>query len=472
MKYTYDIVIIGAGSAGLVAASAAKSMGANVLLIENKKMGGDCLNYGCVPSKSFLKVAHFANKMKAVKQYGIQKVKVDINMSDVMNRVNNIVSEIAPHDSIERFENMGVEVVIGNAKFIDSHHLEIDGKTYSCKNIVIATGSRAYIPPIKGLQDITFETNETIFNLNKQPKHLIVLGAGPIGLEMGQGFAHLGSKVSVVDHSSTIFKKDDPKVSDIMKQILINDGVDLYLSFSVDEIKQVGQQIEVHIRNAKEQKVIIGDTLLVSTGRIPNIEGLEIDRIGLQTNERGYVIVDSYLRTNIKNIYACGDVHGLYQFTHTAGYEASVVVKNALIAPIFKTNYHNIAWITYTVPEVGHVGISKNNSKHAHLIKYEYTIDIRDNDRNKTDDDRVGFITVLLDYKKRVIGASMVSESTSDLLPILCLMVSQKMKVNTLLNMIYPYPTKASSLQNIALMNFKTSAKPWQKKLLRKVVTR
>ncbi len=476
MKYDYDISVIGAGSGGLVVASAAVGMGAKVLLIEDRKMGGDCLNYGCVPSKAFLKSAHLAQKMRKSHRYGLHDTAFSPSMADIMRRVHDVIAEIAPHDSVERYKGLGVDVKLGRGSIVDAHTVSVKAESsttnYTSKAIVIATGSRAFIPPIKGLDSVNYLTNESVFSLETLPKELIVFGAGPIGLELGQGFAHLGSKVHIVDRSPSLFSKDDPDVSGIMTRAIEYDGVKLYLSAAIDEVSQQGDRITVKITKDGTQQEIIGDALLVSLGRAPNSGGLGLEEVGVKTNARGYIEVDDYLRTSVKSIYACGDVRGKFQFTHSAGYEATVVVKNALIAPVFKAKYHNIAWTTYTVPEVAHVGMSLKDATESGVLSYTHKLPISDNDRAKAEDDREGFVKVLLDKKHRVLGATIVSDKAGEMLPILSLLVTKRMKLGELMSVIYQYPIQGEILKSLALIDFKSSAKEWQRSLLKKIVTR
>ncbi len=472
MKYQYDIAIIGAGSGGLVVASAGASMGAKVLLVEGKKLGGDCLNYGCVPSKTFLKSAHLAQKIRKANNYGLNSASFETSMKDVMGRVSDVIAEIAPHDSKERFEGLGVDVKLGKGKLIDHHTIEVNGERFSAKSIVISTGSRAFVPELKGLENVKYYTNENIFSLDFTPKRLIVLGAGPIGLELGQGFAHLGSEVHIVNRSAGLFTKDDPEVSDIMKNALIKDGINLHLSTTLNEVSEVDGEIVLNVTQNGEKIDIKGDLLLVSVGRVPNTEGLGLENIGVITNKRGFIEVDDYLRTNIKNIFACGDVRGKYLFTHAAGYEASVVVKNALITPFFKANYYNMSWTTYTVPEVAHVGLTLKDADEAGKLAFQYKLPISQNDRAKAEDDREGFVKVLLDNKKRVIGATIVGEHAGEMLPVFSLMLTKKMKLSSLMSVIYQYPVQGEILKSLALDDFKSSAKDWQRNLLKKIVTR
>ncbi len=468
----YDIAIIGAGSGGLVVASAAASMGARVLLVENRKMGGDCLNYGCVPSKTFLKSAHLAKSMNNAESYGFSKPKYDTLLNQIMERVSNVIAEIEPHDSKQRFEGLGVDVRFGKGKIVSKNEISVDGEIFKTKKIVISTGSTAMVPPIKGLDTVRYYTNEDIFELKQLPKRIVVLGAGPIGLELGQGFCHLGSDVSVVDRLDDLFIKDEPEAGPIMQQALINDGVKLFLGCEIKEIVKQGDETIVRVLSGENETDIPCDVLLVALGRTPNTKELGLEEVGVKTDKRGFVEVDDYLRTSVKNIYACGDVRGKFLFTHAAGYEAGVVVKNALIFNMFKANYTNMAWTTYTVPQVAHVGCLEQQAKQLGVYGYTYKLPISQNDRAKADDDRQGYVKVILNSKKIVIGASIVSDKAGDLLPLLSMMVSKKMKLSSAMSLRYQYPIQSEIISSLALLDFKQSAKAWQMSLIKKIVTR
>ncbi len=472
MKYQYDIAIIGGGSGGLVVASAAVSMGARVLLVESRKMGGDCLNYGCVPSKTFLKSAHLAQKIMKSDDYGLIGVKNKVDLKKIMNRVKEVIKEIAPHDSIERFTSLGVDVKIGKGIITDKNEISVNGVKFKVKKIVLATGSHATIPAIEGLNSVDYLTNETVFELEVLPKRLVVLGAGPIGLELGQGFAHLGSKVTIIDRSKTLFGKDEPETSKIMEKALLADNVNLMLDTNPDKVEKIGNEIVITTTTAGKTKKIACDYLLVALGRTPNTKNLGLQEVGVKIDKRGFIVVNNKLQTNIKNIFAVGDVKGKFLFTHAAGYEASVVVKNALIMPIFKIDYSNMPWTTYTVPEVAHVGCLESEAKEKGIFGSNYIIPISDNDRSKTEDDRAGFVKVILNKKGILIGASIVGDKAGEMLPILSLMVTKKMKLSALMSVIFQYPIQGEIFKSLALQQFKTNVKAWELSLLKFIVRR
>ncbi len=468
----YDIIIIGAGSGGLVAAATAAGMGASTLLIENRKMGGDCLNYGCVPSKTFLKSSHLMKKIREASKYGITISDAKVSLGAVMERVKDIIKEIEPHDSKERFESLGVDVVFGNGEMHTKNSVKIGNDIYNGKKIIIATGSSAFVPPIKGLDSIEYYTNETIFDMQELPKRLIVLGAGPIGLELGQGFANLGSEVVVIDKNPTLFSKDEPEVASIMHEHLTTDGVDLRLGCSILSFDKNSDGYVVNLSKDEKEFSLVGDAVLVALGRIPNTKKLALSTVGIDTDKRGFITVNDKLQTSVPNIYAIGDVRGKFLFTHTASYEASVAIKNALITPTFKTNYYNIAWTTYTSPEVAHVGYLAQQAKDLGIYASEVKLGIDENDRAKAEDDRNGFIKVILDKNGVVIGATIVGEKAGEMIASLSLMVTQKMKISTAMSVIYQYPIQGEIIKTVALSNFKANVKPWQKSLIKKIVKR
>ena len=304
--------MIGAGSCGLVVASGAASLGARVALIEAEKMGGDCLNAGCVPSKTFLKSAHIAKAIRDASMYGLTADLKKVDIVAVMGRVNKVISEIEPHDSRERYEGLGVNVIFGFGELQDRHMVKIGDKIITGKYIVIATGSEPAIPPIPGLNDVHYQTNRTIFHLKELPGHLIVLGSGPIGIELGQGFRHLGSQVTIINRSPGLFKKDDPEVWPLMEKQFKDDGIELLLGIAYRRVKQDTDGISVEIEQEGKGRVITGDQLLVAAGRLPATKNLGLDKVGVRVDEKGYIVTNRKLKTSVKNIYACGDVTGLY----------------------------------------------------------------------------------------------------------------------------------------------------------------
>lgn len=471
MKYDYQLIVIGAGSGGLVVASGAAGLGAKVALIEGDKMGGDCLNSGCVPSKTFLRSAHVADTINRCNELSLEAEVSQIDMVKIMNRVNVVINEIAPHDSKERYEKLGVDVIEGYGTFVDSHKVKVGDRTLTAKNIVISTGTEPSVPPIPGLKEAPYYTNKTIFQLKKMPKHLIVFGAGPIGLELGQGFAHLGAKVTLIDRSSDIFSKDDLEVGNLMLQRLQLDGMVIELEAGIKEVRNKGDeqspQIEVDFEVDGKMKTISGDALLVALGRKPNTENLNLDKIGVKLTDKGHVVTDSYLRTTVSHIYACGDVTGPYAFTHMAGYQASVVVRNAIFPFRQKVSYRAVPWVTYTKPEVAHVGYTEPELQKKAIVYKTYLLPLNANDRAKAENDREGFLKLIIDKKGKVIGATMVGEKAGEQIGLANMAVVKKMKMSSFRSMIFPYPTELEIYKTAAMMELKEGFKPWQKKLVK-----
>ncbi len=470
MNKQYDLAILGAGSAGLVACATARGLGASVLLVENRKMGGDCLNYGCVPSKTFLKSCKTMKTINHSSDYGILVGDVKPSLEKIMERVQSVIDEIAPHDSVERFRGLGADVVLGHGEILSKNSVKVGDEIYGAKKIIISTGSTANLPPIQGLENVKYYTNESIFSLKTLPKRLVVLGSGPIGLELGQGFSLLGSEVHIIDRGEKLFSKDEPEVSGIMTKALEDDGLNLHFKCKIISVLKENDEIIVCFEQDGQTMQIACDTLLVALGRTPNTKDIGLENVGIKTNDRGYIEVNEKLQTSVSNIYACGDSRGKFMFTHMAGYEAVVAVKNALISPRFKTSYLNVAWTTYTSPEVAHVGAMEkdvqNDGGYAHFIE------IDDNDRAKAENDRIGFVKLVLDKKRRVIGGTIVGEKAGEMLTQVSLMVAHKMPLTSALNVIYQYPIQGEIIKTLATRDFKDHVKPWQQSLIQKIVKR
>ncbi|GJQ47757.1 putative NAD(P) oxidoreductase, FAD-containing subunit [Candidatus Kuenenia stuttgartiensis] len=472
MRYDYHIIVIGAGSGGLVVASGAASLGARVALIEAEKMGGDCLNAGCVPSKTFLKSAHIAKAIRDASMYGLTADLKKVDITTVMDRVNKVIREIEPHDSRERYEGLGVDVILGFGELQDRHTVKIGNETITGKYIVIATGSEPAVPPIHGLNEVNYQTNRTIFHLKELPGHLIVLGSGPIGIELGQGFRHLGSQVTIINRSPGLFKKDDPEVGPLMEKQLKDDGIELLLGIAYREVRQDSDVISVEIEHEGKGRIITGDQLLVATGRLPATKNLGLDKVGVRVDEKGYIVTDKKQKTSVKNIYACGDVTGHYQFTHMAGYQAGIIIRNIIFKLCAKVDYSAVPWTTYTKPEVAHVGYTEPMASKAGTYKSSLKVDLSAIDRAKAEDDRVGFLKLNLGKKGRIIGATLVGEKAGEMIPAITIAIKQKLTAGIFMNMIFSYPTESEILKSASLEAAKQSLKPWMKKVIRAVLLR
>ncbi|WP_028829262.1 dihydrolipoyl dehydrogenase family protein [Proteocatella sphenisci] len=473
MKFDFHILIIGAGSAGLVVASGAAGLGAKVALVESEKMGGDCLNWGCVPSKSFLKSAHVADYISKGDIFGIDATLNTTDLNKVMKRVSSVIKSIEPHDSIERYESLGVTVIKGYGKLQDPHHVEIDGKVYSSKIIVLATGSSTSVPHIKGLNDVAYLTNKTVFDLEKLPERLVILGAGPIACELGQGFSHLGSKVTMINRSAQLFKKDEPEVSPLMLQRFILDGINMELGARIVEIRENNsREIEVDIEKDGNLTTIVADKLIVALGREPNTKNIGLEKVGIRLSESGHIATNEKLQTTIPNVYACGDVAGPFAFTHMASYQAGIVIQNAIFPIKKKVNYRAVSWVTYTKPEVAHVGYIENQLIQEEKKYKKYMAPIIENDRAKAESDAQGFLKILVDARGVVVGATLVGEKAGEMIGLANMAIVRKMKVTSFISMIFPYPTELEIYKTIALEAMKEGFKPWQKNIVKKLFLR
>ncbi|MCK5128430.1 MAG: FAD-dependent oxidoreductase [Clostridiales bacterium] len=467
MKYDYHIIVLGAGSAGLVVASGAAQLGAKVALVEADKMGGDCLNSGCVPSKAFLKCAHTARAIQRSSTFGITSKLAKIDLEKVMDRVRETISQIAPHDSKEKYEKQGIDVIHGRGRFADDHTIHINGVSITAKSIVIATGSMPRIPSIKGLDTVRYHTNGNIFQLKKVPTKLIILGAGYTGLELGQGFAYLGADVTIIDKQQHIFYRDNIEVAPMMEKIFTDEGVKLKLNAKIIEVTKEDDDIVVTIKIDNKIEKIYGDCLLVALGRAPMTIGLGLKATAIKTNSKGYIKTDSKMRTNVGNIYACGDVVGSYQFTHTAGHQAGVVVKNIIFKLGAKVDYSAVPWTTYTKPEVAHVGYTQATATAAKLYKSSITLDLADNDRAIINNDTTGYLKLVLGRRDRIIGATIVADNAGEMIPVVTLSIKKKLKPSAFLGIIFLYPTESEVLIYAALEKLLISIKDWQRKLIR-----
>ena len=442
---TTDICVIGAGSGGLSVAAGAQQMGANVVLIEKSKMGGDCLNTGCVPSKALLAAAHSARNAKNSSVFGID-ANVSVDGEKVFSHVQNVIKQIEPHDSQERFEKLGVKVIRDHARFISPSEVSAGGQIIKARRFVIATGSRAFVPPIAGIEKVNVFTNENIFELKIIPDHLIVIGGGPIGVEMAQAFCNLGAKVSLIE-MATICPKDDPEMVDILRHSLIDDGIKIFEGAKVSGVANENDNPVVFIsdKNGNEIK-ISGSHLLVAAGRRPNVEdiGLDVAGVNVRTNAPGGIIVDRGLKTTNKKIYAIGDVAGGYQFTHVAGYHAGIVIRNALFKIPAKTNLNYVPWVTYTDPELSHAGLNENDAakKFGSKIKV-LKANFSDNDRARAENKTVGKIKVIVTNSGKILGVTIVGPTAGELIAPWVLAMEKGLKISAMAGTIAPYPTLA-----------------------------
>ncbi len=435
-----DLCIIGAGSGGLSVAAGAVQMGASVVLIEKGAMGGDCLNTGCVPSKALIAAAHAAHAVADGARFGVYAGTPRIDFRQVHDHVHGVIGAIAPHDSVERFEGLGVQVIQGAARFVDRTTAEVNGQKVRARRFVIATGSRAAVPPVPGLADSGYLTNESIFELTERPAHLIVMGGGPIGLEMAQAFRRLGSEVTVVEKFS-ILAKDEPEAVDVVRRQLAAEGVRLLEGTGVKSVAKVKGGVAVELeRDGAAAETISGSHLLVAAGRRPNVENLNLEAAGISFTPKG-ITVDARLRTSNTRVFAIGDVAGGPQFTHIAGYHAGIVIRNALFGLPARVSYDALPWVTYADPELAHTGLTEADARKAGHPVQVLSWPLAMNDRAQAERRTEGLAKIILGRKGRVIGATIVGPHAGELIGAWALAISQKLGIGAIASVVLPYPT-------------------------------
>jgi pyruvate/2-oxoglutarate dehydrogenase complex dihydrolipoamide dehydrogenase (E3) component len=442
-KYDYDFGIIGGGSAGLSAASIASQLGARTLLVEKDEvLGGDCLHYGCVPSKTLIRSARVYQLMKTSESLGLDPVKLQpVDFKKIRARILAVIAHIQKHDSVERFCRLGAQVEFGQAAFTDEHSIRLNGKGYAAKKWLIATGSRAFVPPIEGIDSTPYITNKEIFYMDSLPKSMAIIGAGPIGIEMGQSFQRFGTDVTVIDLSDQILNKEDKDMSDGVMKVLEEEGVRFIMNASVAGVRDKGTHREVVVRRKNgETETLKCETILVSVGRVPNIDGLGLDKIGVELDRRG-MKVDNRLRTNIKHIYGAGDVIGGYLFTHSAGYEGSIVTVNAIGHMPKKADYTNLPWCTYTEPELASIGMNEKAAKAAGVDYSVWKEDFSSNDRSVAEGHMTGHIKLLMNAKEQPIGVQIFGPEAGTLVAEWVAVMNGGVKLSTLASSVHPFPT-------------------------------
>jgi pyruvate/2-oxoglutarate dehydrogenase complex dihydrolipoamide dehydrogenase (E3) component len=439
-----DICVIGAGSGGLSVAAGAAQMGARVALVEKHKMGGDCLNYGCVPSKSLLAAAHAAAAQRQGAPFGVAPREPEVDFAKVHEHVHGVIAAIAPTDSVERFTGLGVTVILGAARFAGPREVVAttrEGETrIAAKWFVIATGSRAAVPPIPGLDAVPYLTNETIFELEARPEHLVVIGGGPIGLEMAQAHRRLGARVTVLEMFS-ILAKDDPELVDVVRRRVAAEGVALREDTKILGIAKRDAGVAVEIEREGRRETVEGSHLLVAAGRAASVDGLDLEKAGIAYTTKG-VTVDAGLRTSNRRVFAIGDAAGGLQFTHVAGYHAGIVIRQALFRLFWtRADTSAVPWVTYTDPELAHVGLSEAEAKKAgrdvRVLRWPY----RENDRAQAERATEGLVKVIAAANGRVLGADIVGKNAGELIHPWVLAVANRMKISKLAGYIAPYPT-------------------------------
>jgi pyruvate/2-oxoglutarate dehydrogenase complex dihydrolipoamide dehydrogenase (E3) component len=434
-----DLCIIGAGSAGLSVAAGASQMGAKTVLIEAGKMGGDCLNYGCVPSKSLLAAAHLAQAMRQAAPFGVNGHEPVIDFGRVHDHVHQVIAGIEPHDSQERFEGLGATVLREEASFCARDQVRVGDVRVRARRFVIATGSEPSVPPIPGLADVRYFTNETIFDNRTALGHLLIIGGGPIGCELAQAHRRLGAEVTVVD-IGPVLPKDDPELTRIVRDRLVAEGVAIHDRVRVEAVASAGNGVALTIEEGGQTRTIEGSHLLLAAGRTPRVDGLGLETAGVAYGKGG-IEVDRRLRTSNRRIFAIGDVVGGPQFTHVGSYHAGIVIRNALFRLPAKVDYRALPWVTYTDPELAHVGRAEASAHESgeaiDVLRWAF----QDNDRARTERRTEGLIKVVTGRRGRIVGASIVGAHAGELILPWVLAIRQKLRIGAMAELIAPYPT-------------------------------
>jgi len=447
-EFDTNLVVIGAGSAGLVTAYIAAAVKAKVTLIEKHKMGGDCLNFGCVPSKAIIRSAKFMSHITRSQEFGISQAHAEFNFAEVMERIQRVIRRIEPHDSVERYTKLGVDVVQGEARVTSPWTVEVNGETIRSRTIVIATGGRPFVPPIEGIDQVDYYTSDNLWDMREKPRKLAVLGGGPIGCELAQAFARLGVAVTQVEMLPRILLREDPEISELVEQRFADEGLRVLTGHTAKRFVKHGGKDFLVAEHAKTEIEIEFDALIVAVGRSPKSAGFGLEEIGVRLNPNRTIEVNEYLQTNIPTIYAAGDVAGPYQFTHVGAHQAWYASVNSLFGIVkrFKADYSVIPWATFTEPEIARVGLNETEAQEQD-IRYEVTrYGIDDLDRAIADSEAHGFVKVLtVPGKDRILGVTIVGEHAGDLIAEYVLAMRHGLGLNKILGTIHIYPTLAEA---------------------------
>ncbi|MEW5710184.1 MAG: FAD-dependent oxidoreductase [Pseudomonadota bacterium] len=447
-RFDRNLVVIGAGSAGLVAAYIAAAVRAKVTLIEKDRMGGDCLNTGCVPSKALLRTAKLLAQARRAREFGLRSLQVEFDFAEVMERVQRVIRTVAAHDSVERYTRLGVEVIQGEARIASPFTVEVNGRTLTTRSIVIAAGARPLVPPIPGIEDMSYLTSDTVWALRRLPRRLLVLGGGPIGCELAQAFARFGSRVTQVEMLPRLLIREDPEISEMVLQRFREEGIDVRIGHKAKRfLTENGEKILVAERDGAEVRLPFDD-LLVAVGRVPNTTGYGLEELGIPVNQSRTIEANEFLQTIYPNIYVCGDVAGPFQFTHTAAHQAWYATVNALFGQFhkFRADYSVIPWATFTDPEVARVGLNEQDAKERGIDYEATTYGLDDLDRAIADEAAHGLVKVLtVPGKDKILGVTIVGEHAGDLIAEYVLAMRHGIGLNKILGTIHIYPTLAEA---------------------------
>ncbi len=461
----YNLVVIGAGTAGLITAAGAAGLGAKVAVIERFLLGGDCLNVGCVPSKCLIRSSRAAEDIRTASQFGVSVAdEPRVDFSAVMERMRRLRAHISQNDSAQRFRDLGVDVFLGEGQFSGSNTIQVEGKTLNFKKAVIATGARAVHPPVEGLAEAGFLTNETVFSLTERPRRLAVVGGGPIGCELAQAFRRLGSQVTLIEMSAQFLAREDPEASRLLAETFRREGIDVRLSTRLEKVTSTDTEKQLHLEREGKKEVLGVEEIFVGVGRAPNVENLNLEAAGVKYNKRG-VLVNDYLQTTNSRIYGAGDVCMRWKFTHAADAAARIVIQNALFLGRKKLSALTMPWCTYTDPELAHVGMYEREAREKGLEVDQFVRPLSEVDRGIIDGE-TGFVKVLV--KKgtdQILGATIVARHAGEMISEISLAIVGGIGLKTLSNVIHPYPTQTEAIRQTADAYNRTRLTPFVKKL-------
>jgi pyruvate/2-oxoglutarate dehydrogenase complex dihydrolipoamide dehydrogenase (E3) component len=463
----YNLVVIGAGTAGLVTAAGAAGLGAKVALVERRLLGGDCLNVGCVPSKCMIRSSRVVADLRDANQFGIRVPQgMEVDFPAVMERMRRLRARISAHDSVRRFRDMGVDVFLGEGHFSGPDTVEVAGKTLRFKKAVIATGTRPVHPTIDGLGEAGFLTNETVFSLTERPRRLAVIGGGPIGCELAQAFRRLGCEVTLFHNASHILNREDSDAAEILQQSFLRDGIRLILNCKTRRVEKRNGSKIIHIECGGREDEIAVDEILAGTGRAPNMEGLNLEAVVVKYDKREGIEVNEHLQTTNPRIYAAGDICLKYKFTHTADATARIVIQNALFLGRKKQSALTIPWCTYTDPEIAHVGMYERDAQEKGIAVDTFVKALDDVDRAIVDGEEEGFVKIHVKRgTDKILGATIVARHAGEMLGEITLAIVGNLGLGTLTNVIHTYPTQAEAIKQVADAYNRTRLTPFIKGL-------
>ncbi len=451
-KYDYDLIVVGGGGAGITAALTAGNLGKKTAIIEKNNLGGECTWTGCIPSKALIKTASYAYNFKYMQKFGLNiQGEFELNYSGAMEYVRKVINSVYKEESPEVFEEKGIKVYKGEARFLNKHTLSVNNEKLTSKNIILATGTIPFIPPINGIEDIDYLTNETIFQLKTLPKSIMILGAGAIGIELAQSLSRLGVKVTVVLRSKRILAKEEEELTGILEESLEKEGIIILRNTKVEKFERKYEKTVVTLKNDKDDMTQMEfEKVLIATGRKPALNGLNLDDVGIKYTNKG-IVVNKKLQTSLKHVYACGDIVGPYRFSHMAEYQGIIAALNNILPLKRKVKYKNVLWCTFTDPELAHLGITEKEARELHgddikVYKYNYN----NLDRAKTDNKEKGLAKVICDKKGNILGSHILGERAGEIIHELQVIKSLNLPISKIQSMIHAYPTYSDIIKKIS----------------------